>query len=496
MPVKSSARPRTTSQQIRKRRLFSAPPKTNCIEASDSSTVVVPCDFLLLGQQARDANSQIARLAQQFVNQNQAALRELDASLNLSYDGMRVELRVTTSNRIGAVPLVSPISARNDFGLVVKPRFGWQGVGPILGASGWRTAPLVLERLPMLPQSERKVPPWVLAAIVIFRLRALVEALDRRFEISSRDCNAPRGSVNWEAYARRQIPRARVSEVPCRFPELQDDRELKGAIRFTLEKQLANLQGQRTAGTFVLDLLMICWQLLDRVRNVPALVPKPSTLTLWTRGKLRTEAFRRGVDAIEWTVDERGLAGMSDLRGLPWVMSMEAFFEAWAETVLSRVARHSGGVVKTGRQRETVVPLSWDPPYLGSQKSLIPDVVLERDDITVIVDAKYKDHWEEMQETRWRNLDEELRERHRSDLLQVLAYSTIARSPRVLVCLAYPCREETWLSLRERGLLFHRASVPAANRRVDLLLTAFPLSTRVLDDVAREMAGQVLLTAN
>jgi hypothetical protein len=356
--------------------------------------------------------------------------------------------------------------------------------------------PSVLERLPMLPQSEKKIPPWVLAAIVIFRLRALLEAMDRQFEISSRDCNAPRGSVNWEAYARRQIPRARVTEVPCRFPELQDDRELKGAIRFTLEKQLVSLQGQRTAGTFVLDLLMICCQLLDRVRDVPSLAPKPSTLTHWLRGNLRTDFFRRGIDAIQWTVDERGLAGMSDLRGLPWVMSMEAFFEAWAETVLSLVARHSGGVLKTGRQRETVVPLSWDPPYLGSQRSLIPDVVLERDDLTVIVDAKYKDHWEEMQVTRWRNLDEELRERHRNDLLQVLAYSTIARSQRVLVCLAYPCREETWLSLRERRLLFHRASVPASTRRVDLLLTAFPLSTRVLDHVAREMARQVLLTAN
>jgi hypothetical protein len=106
MPVKSSIRRKASGQQIRRRRLFSGPPKTNSIEATDSSTIVVPCDFLLLGQQPRDANSQMARLAQQFVNQNQAALRELEASLSLSYDGIRVDLRVTTSNRIGAVPLV------------------------------------------------------------------------------------------------------------------------------------------------------------------------------------------------------------------------------------------------------------------------------------------------------------------------------------------------------------------------------------------------------
>src|SRR5260370_40524657 len=107
-------------------------------------------------------------------------------------------------------------------------------------------------------------------------------------------------------------------------------------------------------------------------------------------------------------------------------MSMDAFFEAWAETVVSGVARKIGGVVRTGRKRKTVAPLSWDPPYLGSQKSLVPDLVLEREDQTVIVDAKYKEHWEEMQRTRWTNLDEEIRERHREDLLQVLAYANLS----------------------------------------------------------------------
>jgi McrBC 5-methylcytosine restriction system component len=91
---------------------------------------------------------------------------------------------------------------------------------------------------------------------------------------------------------------------------------------------------------------------------------------------------------------------MSDLQGLPWAMSMEQFFEAWVETLMSHVARRIGGIMRSGRERQTVVPLNWDPPYLGSQKSLVPDIVIERDDTTVIVDAKYKEHWEEMQERR------------------------------------------------------------------------------------------------
>ena len=144
---------------------------------------------------------------------------------------------------------------------------------------------------------------------------------------------------------------------------------------------------------------------------------------------------------------------------------MDAFFEAWAETVLAAVGRKIGGILRTGRQRQTVTPLSWDPPYLGSQKSLVPDLVLDREDQTVIVDAKYKEHWEEMQRTRWTNLDEEIRERHREDLLQVLAYANLSTKARTIVCLVYPCQEETWKSLRERNLLFNRASIGVGTRR-------------------------------
>jgi 5-methylcytosine-specific restriction endonuclease McrBC regulatory subunit McrC len=107
------------------------------------------------------------------------------------------------------------------------------------------------------------------------------------------------------------------------------------------------------------------------------------------------------------------------------------------------------------------------------------------------VDAKYKQHWEEMQNRRWRDLEDELRERHRADLLQVLAYSTIARTRKVLVCLAYPCNEERWRSLRARNLLIHRATLPVTERRIELMLLAFPLSTRVVPDAVALMADEI-----
>jgi hypothetical protein len=461
-----------------------------CFEALDSTTTRISALFLLRGQPSRDPSSQVAELADQFIELNRDAFHELELSVEPHYRNSNIDLDVHAGTRIGAIPLISPTSGRPDYGLVIRPRFDWPGIGPILGATGWRVIPSPLS-LPSLPRSERRVPPWVLATIVLFRLKLLLDQLQRRFEITHEVRSSPRGTIDWTQYLHRQISRAKFLEVPCSFPELQKDKDLSAAIRFALEKQLHSLESQRNAGSFVVELLDICRSLIDVVRDISPRAPLPITVQLWQRGTLKSEVFHRGVEAIGWTAEERGLAGLSDLQGIPWMMSMEQFFEAWVETLMFRVAHQIGGALRTGRQRQTVVPLTWEPPYLGSQKSLIPDLVVERGDTTIIVDAKYKEHWEEMQERRWSDLEEELRERHRADLLQVLAYSTVARTPKVLVCLAYPCNEERWVSLRARNRLVHRASLPMAERRVELILSAFPLSTRVIAEAVALIADEI-----
>jgi hypothetical protein len=490
-----------TNRLLGRRRKFVSPLRPGesieqaCFEANDSTVTQLPASFLLRNSQSRDPSSQIARLADQLVKLNLDSLRQLCVRIEPHFRNSSIELDIHTGTRIGAIPLISPTSGRHDYGLVVRPRFDWPGIGPILGATGWRIIPTPLA-MHLLPRSERCVPPWVLSTIVLFRLKGLLDQLERRFEITHAERSSPRGTIDWGRYLHRQISRARFLEVPCRFPELQKDRDLRAAIRFALEKQLHSLESQRLTGSFVRELIELCGGLIDQVRDVSSREPQAATFETWRRGTLHTEIFNRGVEAIEWTAEDRGLAGMSDLQGLPWSMSMEQFFEAWVETIMSQVARQIGGVLRTGRERQTIVPLRWDPPYLGSQKSLIPDLVVERGELTIVVDAKYKEHWEEMQDRRWNDLEDELRERHRADLLQVLAYSTVAETPKVLVCLAYPCNEARWQSLHDRNLLVHRAALPSTERQIDLVLIAFPLSIRLMAAAISSIAAEIRRVAD
>lgn len=430
-----------------------------------------------------------AKLAEQFIAQNRTLAAQIGVRFGREYDGSDVHLLIHSGNSVGAIPLISPTTSHADYGLIVQPRFPWAGIGPMLAEMGWRVSPIPL-RLPLLRRSERRVPIWVLSFMILGRLKALLDSLDRRFEMVAEARRAPRGTVHWTAYATKNMPRAGFLDIPCTFPDLRDDRLLKGAIRHTLERQIRALEGQRVHGTFVHRLIEVAQSLLLRVQGAPLYIPSPMMLNFWLQRPMRTEQFQNGLQAIEWTIEERGLAGLSDLAGIPWMMPMEEFFEAWAETIFHVVAQRTGGQIRVGRKRETVRPLNWEPPYMGSQKSLVPDIWLEWDSMTLIVDAKYKRHWEELQQDSWTNLESELREQHRDDLLQALAYANLASTRTIITCLAYPCSLQSWNSLRERNRLIHRAVLTSGARLVHLWLTAIPMSA-TMEPIAAVLADEV-----
>ena len=256
-----------------------------------------------------------------------------------------------------------------------------------------------------------------------------------------------------------------------------------------VERQLRALNTQKEHGAFVHRLIEFGQELLCRVQTVAAYIPSPMTLGPGCKRPFRTEQFINGVQAIEWTIDERGLAGLSDREGIPWKMPMDKFFEAWVETIFRVVAQRTGAQLRVGTKARDHTPHQLGTALLGSQKSLVPDVSLEWDSTTVIVDAKYKRHWEELQNP-WSGAEEGLREQHRNDLLQVLAYANLACTSKVIACLAYPCSPQNWASLRERGRLIHRAELAVGSKSLHIWLTALPMATAV-ERIAVPLADEV-----
>jgi 5-methylcytosine-specific restriction endonuclease McrBC regulatory subunit McrC len=183
--------------------------------------------------------------------------------------------------------------------------------------------------------------------------------------------------------------------------------------------------------------------------------------------------LQRGLQAIGWVSDERGLGGGQNTDGLSWSLSLEDLWERYVESVVRRDAALSGGTVRIGRRGETVVPLPWNDPFHRPLGHLVPDFVVYRGNSVEIVDAKYKSHFADLDANRWAELAEETQSAMRADIHQVLAYAAAAGSGEsVKATLVYPVRQSVFEELSLRNQTESLALIPVGSREISLCIKA------------------------
>lgn len=407
------------------------------------------------------------------VNRPQLAALEVEAVLDTGRD--TVEMYLKPGGIVGAIPLRSPATHRVLGGIVVKPRFGWQDIGPLLSATKWAVAPEILG-FPLVPGSSREVPPWVLAGPIVHRLRAILQELTRGFRLHEEIRQMPRGQIIWSKYCTQHLPRGFFHTLPCRFPELGPDQVLLSHIRWGLGRVGVSLAPRVPADIIARHLLDEVTLMIRDLGDVPPRAPDRQALDRMLMGTgLPSGVFRQGIEALSWIVDERGLAGRSESDGLAWRLPMHMLFENWVEGLVRSWSRGFGGQVSTARLGDAYFPLRWERTGQGSLAALAPDIVVRAGDTVYIFDAKYKQHLQELDETRWREAREELRGQHRHDVHQILAYAALFDAPRIVSVLVYPMYLGTWSRLAASGRTITRATLPGVQRQVEVVLAGVPL---------------------
>jgi hypothetical protein len=404
---------------------------------------------------------------------NESALAALDVRVELGAGAEGAVVHLHPGGRAGAVPLRSAQTGQVAAGLVVRPRFGWAGVGRVLSDTGWHAAPRFLD-LPLVPGSGREVPPWVLAGPVLSRLTALLQALRRGYRQVEAVVRHPRGHILWKRYQTESLARGRWDRLPCRFPELDSDPRLRRIVRWALERIHRDLVAAGGTDPIAMSLAAVAVRLIEQLADVSPLLPRRDELRGLGGTGAVDQALRSGLEAIAWIVEERGLGGGRELDGLSWELALDRLWEAYVEAVIRKEAALLGGDVKAGRLGQTLFPLNWSDPSHRSLGHLVPDLVVRRGRRLQIVDAKYKAHLAELDEAGWHRFADDAREAHRADIHQVLAYAALYDAEEITATLVYPLRRATWQALRGRGRDVSRASLLHGGRQVNIELRGLP----------------------
>jgi hypothetical protein len=393
-----------------------------------------------------------------FLAANADALRRLNLRVDVqSRAGLHMLL--SPSGRIGAVPLVAPATRRVIAGVLVRPRFRWTALGEVVTATGFAHPP-VLGGGPLVPGSARGVPAWLVAGPVVSRIEAMLARRRSTFSETHEVRTSPRGRVDWGHWARRHVPSGQWTALPCEFSDLGDDPDLMATVRWTLRRLVDDLSPYASSGPGRV--------LTERIRALqldvgPGDARRPvSTLASSTTPPLVAEALQ----AMSWVADERGVGGGHALDGLSWSLEVAEVWEAWVRAFSKNLAPRIGlRMPRVGQERW---PLRWEG-RVSSMNTLAPDVGLHGNGRVVWLDAKYKAHLSLIARHGWSGATETLREAHRADLHQALAYAALADVDRVDTVLLYP-----HLGSVETPPPSAVARVVSGRRRVRLILGALP----------------------
>jgi len=414
--------------------------------------------------------------ADNFITANRSNFSAIDVIPQLVAGSAEIRLQLKPHGVIGAVPLKAPNTHRVVGGLVVSPRFGWNDIGPLLQHIGWCATPRILQ-MPLVPGSAREVPPWVLAGPILQRFGKLLREINRGFRMHEEVRQTPRGRILWQEYATRHITRGAYHQLPCQYPDLGPDLLLQGYIRWGIGTILRGLSSFVAVDLISRRLSESAEDLLYQLRDVRPVAPDQRSMSmLLEMAGLPTAPLLRGIQALQWLVDERGLGGATQYDGLPWTLTVHELFEHWVGTVARSWATRFGGVVRSAASKETSVPIRWSRPARGSLGSLEPDFVVRHGEQVFIFDAKYKGHFEEFDQQRWFEVGDEIREQHRHDVHQILAYASLYEASSVTAVLVYPMRLSTWERLSEAQRTTTVAGLSHEGRQVTLALTGIPMN--------------------
>lgn len=80
----------------------------------------------------------------------------------------------------------------------------------------------------------------------------------------------------------------------------------------------------------------------------------------------------------------------------------------------------------------------------------------------------------ELDEAGWLRMADDVRDSHRADMHQVLAYAALFAAPKITTTLVCPLRPTTFAALRSRGRDVARAELFHGGRRLTLQLQGLP----------------------
>lgn len=364
----------------------------------------------------------IGQYLQKFIDYNSSQFRFIGVQPFIIGSDQNTSLTFRSSSFIGTIPLRASDTGMQIGDFVVMPRFTgrdrFEDYIEILNLLGTEISPEVIDSLPLASGKNFRPPLYLEAVKFIASLEALLSRPWRKFDNIEKISSQLSGQINWTKYINNEYKIENRLKFPTRKNILSEFHSEYAEIRYVFDicknELLSSNTPQRIKNTIRVKLNFIEEKLYHHkpkaTNNIIAKSSDSPTVKTCKEQANKILNFNL-VDSTAWRVD------FSDV------------FEKFVQHIFKAVAKETGGKLFANFKfhSRTSKHYSWE------LKHIEPDAIYQKENLLVFIDAKYKSNL-------YNKFDnsETLKDDHRHDFHQIMAYTSFSKTDFKYGFLCYP----------------------------------------------------------
>lgn len=391
---------------------------------------------------------------QRFLLLNQRGFDFLNIKADIEIVGNNPYLKLSTSQFAGSIPLLSPKDGKPYGDLGVGGRYG-EDISELLSMIGDTLLPKYEDSLPPLSTSVLEPPLYFECCNYIDKFFEVERARWHQFDVVDRIEQTPTSGTRWDIYSCRSHDPSNTFKYPNRTNKLKP-----------LHKEFREM----------ISVLWICFNELKKPK-----IPIRSRVVYANKVSRLQTKYPEAVSSSapsEFAVHASDPISVKEAKRIAniilhnkrtnkraWRIDYSEFFERFVQYIFGETAKSCSAKAVCNPH----YPVSGSKPTWALQY-LEPDLIVQKNDVQFVADAKYKSHM-----FNWNETSDELREAFRYDLHQILAYCSFNAMSTKKAILVYPFGDFICHKLR--------IGSPLTSSTANIYLIGVPLVKSKLEEV-------------
>lgn len=396
---------------------------------------------------------------QRFITFNRDVFSFLGVSANIDEVNYEKGIRLVASNFIGAAPLRTPSSGKYYTDIHVIPRFG-ENISELAYLLKDTLEPEYIDKT--LYQSDQMRAPFYFDCINYFNsfLTALNDPWNK-FDSKIKTESNPCSSTDWLKYIQKSINPSNTLKFENRKNILSREHKEWQELTYMLNIAICEFESFRTPALIKQRYFSIVATLKKYISEHQSVKPM-ATFQIRAFDTPKIKKLKENANK---------LLAHNSTNSKSWRIDSAELFERYVQYILRQVGDICGAHIMCNKK----ISIAGEHRPTWVLRYLEPDIVLHKENKFYFADAKYKAHMLNVHSS-----STDLKDTFRSDLHQILAYSSFDSTKNKTVILVYPCNKFKNIKLEAVNNI--------GNVRNQVFLIGLPFTTVGLDTFINQLS--------